>query len=76
MTYQMLDHTAGDGPAYRAYLIGDSGRISRKVDVLAETDDEAIRQAETIPHGGAVELWDHGRIVFRHKHGAEPAGCQ
>lgn len=66
MTNQVPDHSAGTGSAYRAYLIGDSGRIAGKVDVLASTDEEAIRQARAIQHGGAVELWDRSRIVLRH----------
>lgn len=69
MTNPMPDHSASMGPAYRAYLIGAGGRIASKVDVLADTDDEAIRQAEAITHSGAVELWDRGRVVFRHAKG-------
>lgn len=66
---QMPDHSAGTGSAYRAYLIGDTGKVASKVDVLALTDDEAIRQTATIDHNGAVELWDRGRVIFRHAKG-------
>lgn len=69
MTNQLPDHSPGTESAYRAYLIGQSGKIASSVDVLAANDDEAIRQAEAINHGGAVELWDRSRIIFRHAEG-------
>lgn len=65
MSNQLPDHSAGTESAYRAYLIGQSGKIASSIDVLAASDDDAIRQAEAIDHGGAVELWDRGRVVFR-----------
>ena len=70
MTNPSPDHSAGTGSVYRAYLIGESGRIARSVAVTAENDTDAIRQAEAINHRGAVELWDRSRVVFRHGKGA------
>ncbi len=40
LTNQTADHSA-TVPAYRAYLIGATGRISSAVDILADTDEDA-----------------------------------
>lgn len=69
MTNQSPDYSASAGSAYRAYLIGQSGRIAGSVDVLAGSDDEAIRQTQVIDHDGQVELWDRGRVVARYARG-------
>lgn len=50
---------------YYAYVIGDGGHISNRIEVLCETDDEAIRCAERLVDGHAIELWQETRMIAK-----------
>ena len=55
---------------YRAYIIGKSGHIIDRVDVFAESEDDAKAQAKKLVGDFAVELWDGSRMIatFEPKH--------
>jgi hypothetical protein len=55
---------------YRAYIIGQDGRIQDRVDLFCESDDDAKERAKQLVDGHAVELWDDARqiAVFEPKH--------
>ena len=48
---------------FNAYVIGDDGRIASRIDVLCDNDEEAIRSAEQLVDGHAIELWQGMRRV-------------
>ena len=50
--------------AYRAYLIGNSGRIEAATPLRAENDEDAIEQTRRLVEAHAMELWDRGRLVM------------
>ena len=50
---------------YRAYLIGKGDRIENATHILAENDEEAVKQARQLVDGHAVELWDRSRMIAR-----------
>lgn len=54
-----------DEVAYRAYEIGDDGKIERSTPILAQSDDDALAQAQQLVNGRDVELWDRGRLIAR-----------
>ena len=57
-------HESGNAElAYRAYLIGRSGRIEAATPMQAENDEEAIEQTRRLVDAHAMELWDRGRLV-------------
>ena len=49
--------------AYRAYLIGNSGRIEGATPLQAENDEEAIEQTRRLVDAHVLELWDRGRLI-------------
>ena len=59
------DHSEGAASAYRAYLIGDAGRVETATPIDATTDQDAIEQAKQLVDGHLVELWDRTRVVVR-----------
>ena len=52
-------------PGYYAYIIGEDGHITNRVDVISPDDDEAKRLAKQLVDGHAVELWHEARMVER-----------
>ena len=66
-----IDHSQGANSAYRAYVIGDEGRIETSTDILVASDEEAIEQARQLVDDHVVELWDRGRMLIR----IEPDRC-
>lgn len=48
---------------YRAYVIGDDGRISHRHDFVCATDSEAKERAKQLVDGHAVELWQLDRKI-------------
>jgi hypothetical protein len=48
---------------YYAYVIGDDGHIVNRIDVLCDNDEEAIRCAERLVDGLAIELWQEKRRI-------------
>jgi hypothetical protein len=49
--------------SYRAYLIGRSGQILRRVELLCADDESAKDHAKQLLDGFTVELWDAARLV-------------
>jgi len=48
---------------YYAYIIGDDGHITGRVQVICDDDAEAKRLAKQLVDGHAVELWQEGRHI-------------
>jgi hypothetical protein len=48
---------------YYAYIIGDDGHISNRVEVHCDNDEEAKRCAVQLLDGHAIELWQETRKV-------------
>ena len=60
-----IDHTESAGSIYRAYLIGQAGRVESATPIEAATDAEAVEKARQLLDGLAIELWDRSRLVVR-----------
>ena len=65
LTNQSPDHSESTGSAYRAYLMGAEGKIVSAVPIAADSDQDAVRQAQALTHDDAIELWDRGRVMLR-----------
>ncbi|WP_426527415.1 hypothetical protein [Bradyrhizobium sp. McL0615] len=50
---------------YYAYIIGDDGHITGRVQVICDDDTEAKRLAKQLVDGHAVELWQEARMLER-----------
>jgi hypothetical protein len=50
-------------PGYYAYFIADDGRISKRVAIVSDDDEEAKRFAEQMVDGHAIELWQEARMI-------------
>jgi hypothetical protein len=50
-------------PGYYAYLIGHDGRISQRVELVCEDDEEAKRVTKQMVDGHAIELWQEARMI-------------
>ena len=48
---------------YRVYIIGRNGHIMDRVDVFAESEDDAKAQAKKLVESFAVELWEGSRMI-------------
>jgi len=48
---------------YYAYLIGVDGRISKRVTIVCDDDEEAKRLAKQMVDGHAIELWHEARKI-------------
>jgi hypothetical protein len=55
--HNMVEHS------YRAYLIGRSGQILRRIDLLCASDESAKAHAKRLLDGFTVELWEAARLV-------------
>jgi hypothetical protein len=55
---------------FRAYMIGPDGRITQRIDLYCEDEDDARQRAQQLVDGHAVELWEGKRriAVFEPKH--------
>jgi hypothetical protein len=54
---------------YRAYIVGEEGRIVRAVELLCPDDESAKEYAKNLVDGHDVELWQGKRKIakFHHK---------
>ena len=50
---------------YYAYVIGDDGHITSRIEVIGTDDAEARRLAKQLVDGHAIELWQGTRMVDR-----------
>lgn len=57
-------------PSYRLYRLDGAGKISTGDWIEADSDDDALRQAEERAGGGSFELWERQRLV-----GASPGSA-
>ncbi|MDR6305645.1 hypothetical protein GGQ85_003369 [Nitrobacter vulgaris] len=48
---------------YRAYLIGDDGRVAGFDKISCRDDAEALRKAGRFAEGRKVEVWTGARLV-------------
>jgi hypothetical protein len=65
MTNLPPDHSESASSAYRAYLIGQSGKVEGSVTIFADNDDDATQQARSLAYRFEIELWDRSRVVIR-----------
>jgi hypothetical protein len=59
-----------DTDEFRAYTIGDDGRIQKRFDLTATDEPVAREQAKRLVDGHDVELWLGTKRIatFTHKH--------
>jgi hypothetical protein len=50
-------------PGYYAYLIGADGRISKRVAIVCDDDEQAKGFAKQMVDGDAIELWQEARMI-------------
>ena len=50
---------------YRAYIIGQDGRIKDRVEFHCDDENEAKERAKQLVDGHAIELWDQARRIAR-----------
>jgi hypothetical protein len=50
-------------PAYYAYFIAEDGRISKRVAIVSDDDEEAKHFARQMGDGHAIELWQEARMI-------------
>jgi hypothetical protein len=50
---------------YYAYIIGDDGHITNRVQTLCADEEEARRCAKRLVDGHAVELWQQAHKIER-----------
>lgn len=48
---------------YYAYAIGDDGHVVSRIDLLCDSDEDALRNAEQLVDGHAIELWQGARRI-------------
>ncbi len=60
---------------YYAYIIGDDGHITNRVQIICDNDAEAKRCAMRLADDHAVELWQQARKIerFEPENGVAPA---
>lgn len=58
------DYSESEQSAYRAYHIGESGKVQFAVPIEAGSDGQAIAQAREMVDGHVLELWDRGRLIL------------
>ena len=58
------DHSESEQSAYRAYHIGEDGRVRLAVPIEATDDEQAIAQVHKMVDGRVLELWDRGRLIL------------
>ena len=50
-------------PAYRLYVLGRDGHVSRRIDLECASDQEAVLLVSEHHHVHGMELWDGARLV-------------
>jgi len=48
---------------YYAFVIGEDGHITNRVEIICEDDNEAKHCARQLVDGHAIELWQEKRMV-------------
>ena len=57
---------------YKAYIIGQDGRIRDRIDLFCEDEDEAKSRAKMLVDGHAVELWERAQKIARFEPNSNP----
>jgi len=50
-------------PGYHTYLIGEDGRIAKRISIECVDDEEAKRVAKQMTDCHAIELWQEARMI-------------
>jgi hypothetical protein len=50
-------------PGYYAYLIGDDGKITKRIAMVCDDDEEAKGLAKRMVDGHTIELWHEARMI-------------
>jgi hypothetical protein len=50
--------------SYRLYFLNNEGHIVRASELSAETDQQAIYQAQQASNGAPTELWEGARCIL------------
>jgi hypothetical protein len=55
---------------YRAYVIGPDGHITDRIDLICESEADAIERAKQLVGEHPIELWDGARKIatYQPKH--------
>ena len=48
---------------YCAFVIGEDGHITTRIEIICENDEEAKRCARQLVDGHAIELWQEARMI-------------
>jgi hypothetical protein len=48
---------------YYAFVIGDDGHITKRIEIICENDEEAKRYARQLVDGHAIEFWQEARMI-------------
>ena len=48
---------------YCAFVIGEDGHITNRIEIICENDEEAKRCARQLVDGHAIELWQEARMI-------------
>jgi hypothetical protein len=50
---------------YQAYMVGEDGRISQRIDLSCENDEAARQRASGFADRNTIELWQNDRMIAR-----------
>jgi hypothetical protein len=48
---------------YYAFVIGEDGHITNRIEIICENDEEAKRCARQLVDGDTIELWQEARMI-------------
>ena len=48
---------------YYAFVIGEDGHFTKRIEIICENDEEAKRRARQLVDGHAIELWQEARMI-------------
>ena len=48
---------------YYAYVLGEDGHFTNRVQIICDDDEEAKRCAKRLVEGSAIELWHEARFI-------------
>jgi hypothetical protein len=58
---------------YKVFLLNETGRIHRIIDIIAPTDDDAVVEISQVHEPEGFEVWSGDRLVARGGALSEPA---
>jgi hypothetical protein len=48
---------------YYAFVIGEDGHVTKRIEIICENDEEAKSRARQLVDGHAIELWQEARMI-------------